>query len=163
MATSLAPAAVAFRAADDPSRIRRRQYPRLKETRSVLAQEELRIAVVDDSADMTEVMTTLLNANGYKARGAGDATTALGLIHHWLPHAVLLDIDMPGIDGVELARHIRANYGSTIMLVALSGFGASHPRVKTIATIVDHAMSKPCNFTALMATLDLLHAFRKRR
>lgn len=122
------------------------------------ANEEMRIVVVDDSADMTEVMTTLLNASGYTAREAGDATTALGLIQKWLPHCVLMDIDMPGIDGVELARHIRANYGRSMALIALSGWEPSHPKVKAIGEIVDHCLSKPCDFDLLMALLEPLRA-----
>jgi DNA-binding response OmpR family regulator len=119
----------------------------------LLAQEALRIVVVDDSADMTDVMTALLNAHGYTAREAGDATTALGLVQQWLPHVVLMDIDMPGIDGVELARHLRANYGRTLRLIALSGLDASNPKVKAISGIVDHCLCKPCNFAELMGLL----------
>lgn len=128
----------------------------------MLAQEELRIVVVDDSAEATELMTTLLNAHGYSAREAGDATTALGMIQHWLPHAVLLDIDMPGIDGVELARHIRANYGRTMTLIAISGWDAAHPKVKSISAIVDHCLSKPCEFSELTSLLQPLQSLRRK-
>ena len=127
----------------------------------MLARQELRVVVVDDSADTTEMMTALLNASGYAAREASDATTALGLIQQWLPHGVVLDIDMPGIDGVDLARHIRANYGHTMTLIALSGWGADHPRVKAIAGIVDHAMCKPCDFAELVGLLEPLRAIGK--
>lgn len=126
----------------------------------MLGQELLRVVVVDDSAETTEVMTALLNANGYVAKDASDATSALGLIQKWLPHCVLLDIDMPGIDGVELALHIRANYGRTMTLIALSGWDASHPRVREISGIVDHCLCKPCNLQQLVALLEPLRAWR---
>lgn len=128
----------------------------------MLVQEELRVVVVDDSADTTEVMTALLNANGFAAREASDAPAALGLIQQWLPHCVVLDIDMPGIDGVDLARHLRANYGDTLTLIAVSGWGADHPRVRAIAGIVDHSMCKPCDFAELMGLLEPLRPVRKR-
>ena len=116
--------------------------------------EKLRIVVVDDSADATEPLVALLTSDGYEAVAAGDATTALGLIQRGLPHCVVMDIDMPGIDGVELARHLRANYGHTMMLIALSGWDASHPRVQAIAGIVDHTLSKPCDYVRLLDWLD---------
>ncbi|MDP9043382.1 MAG: response regulator [Pseudomonadota bacterium] len=127
----------------------------------MLAQEEVRVIVVDDAVDTREATAAVLNASGYLTREAADSTTALGLIQQWLPHCVILDIDMPGIDGVELARHIRANYGGTVTLVALSGFDAFHPRVKTISGIVDHAMCKPCDFPELLGILEGLRPVRK--
>ena len=122
--------------------------------------EKLRIVVVDDNVDATEAMVELLNADGFETHAAGEATTALGLIQRHLPHCVILDIDMPGIDGVELARHLRANYGQSLMLIALSGWDARHASVREIADIVDHTLSKPCDYGRLFDWLDSMRTPR---
>ena len=66
-----------------------------------------RILIVDDEPDFLEVMRARLEANDYEVTTAANGEEALGYIKNSKPDAVLLDILMPGIDGLEVLRRIR--------------------------------------------------------
>ena len=67
------------------------------------------ILIVDDNSDNLEVLGTILGQEGYKVRPALSGEIALRAIEHSLPDLVLLDVRMPGIDGFETCRRLRAN------------------------------------------------------
>jgi CheY-like chemotaxis protein len=66
-----------------------------------------RVLVVDDEPGVVMVLTDLLVGEGYRVRQADNGHEALQLVAEWLPDAVVLDLTLPGIDGVEVARRIR--------------------------------------------------------
>jgi CheY-like chemotaxis protein len=88
----------------------------------------LRVLVVDDNADAAESLAILLNLWGHAARVACSGVEALSLAPNFRPQVVVVDISMPGMDGYEVARRLRADH-SGIVLVALSGLtSAEHQR-----------------------------------
>ena len=70
--------------------------------------EHQHILVVDDEPQITRVLRTALVAQGYEIRVANDGEMALEIMKDWSPHLIITDLSMPGVNGVELCRRIRA-------------------------------------------------------
>jgi CheY-like chemotaxis protein len=82
----------------------------------------LRVLVVDDCPETAASFCALLGVLGHEARAANDGPTALALAAEFRPDAALVDIVMPGMDGYELARRLRAVPGlKDALLIAVSG------------------------------------------
>lgn len=72
----------------------------------------------------------------------------------WQPTVALLDLGMPGMDGFEVARRLRANPATAdVKLVALTGWGQEHDRQRTKAVGFDHHLIKPVDKNVLQALL----------
>jgi anti-sigma regulatory factor (Ser/Thr protein kinase) len=83
-----------------------------------------RVLVVDDNRDIAESLGLLLTTLNAEVRVAHDGEKALQLCEDWSPTHVLMDLGMPGMDGYEAARRLRANYSErTLRRVAVSGWG----------------------------------------
>ncbi|RYY82821.1 MAG: response regulator [Comamonadaceae bacterium] len=116
-----------------------------------------RILVVDDNADAAESLSDLLQLLGYESRTAGEATAALEQIEAFRPQVALLDIGLPGIDGYELARRVRARpEGAGLKLVALTGYGQASDRARALEAGFDDHLVKPVSIDRLT---DLIARF----
>lgn len=115
--------------------------------------DEVRIVVVDDYADAAETLAALLELDGYQVRVACDGDAALTLIAEFEPHAVLLDINMPRMNGAVLARTLRERYGDDIVLIAVTGHGRGEPGVAETFDCVDHYLKKPVDTAELHKAL----------
>ena len=104
----------------------------------------LRVLVVDDNADSAESLAALLSMHGHETRVAHCGLSALTMVREFKPAVVFMDIGMPGMNGHETARRIRADDPScAVTLVALTGWGADADRIKTQAAGFDHHFTKP--------------------
>jgi two-component system CheB/CheR fusion protein len=125
-----------------------------------------RILVVDDNADSASSLAALLELSGNDVRTAGDGLEAVGLAEEFSPDVVLLDIGLPGIDGYEAARRIRAlPRGRMMLLVAVTGWGQSEDRRRSREAGFDHHMVKPLRASALetlLANFSAAHAAETR-
>lgn len=84
----------------------------------------LRVLVVDDWPDTTESMADLLRLWGHDVRTARNGREALGVAADYHPEVVLLDVCLPGMDGYEVARHLRDDLGQDqAFVVSMSGYG----------------------------------------
>ena len=101
------------------------------------------ILIVDDVPDAAESLAMLLEIDGYSVRMAFSAQDALDAIETSTPLCILLDISMPGMDGLDLARHLRAKFGDDVILVAVTGSSTLDPRVNEAFALVDHHFLKP--------------------
>ena len=79
-----------------------------------------RILVVDDEADLRATLAEHLAAQGYTVREAADAVAALSSVRHERPDLVLLDVGLPGMNGLEVLRRIR-QHDQTIGVIMLTG------------------------------------------
>src|SRR4051794_37613963 len=68
-----------------------------------------RIAVVEDSETLAEAVGARLRAEGYEVRLAADGPSAVELCREWLPDLVVLDVMLPGFDGLEVCRRLQAD------------------------------------------------------
>jgi DNA-binding response OmpR family regulator len=115
--------------------------------------DDVRVVVVDDSTDAAEALALILELNGYVVRTALDGHLALAVIEKFNPHCVLLDIDMPGLDGLQLSKTLRERYRDDIVLIAVTGWSVDDARVKEAFTVVDHYLHKPMDPAELQKLL----------
>lgn len=103
-----------------------------------------RILVVDDNKDAATSLSFLLRLQGHEVRLAYDGATSLETAKEFHPHMIFLDLGMPGMDGYEVARRIRATPElRDIVLTALTGWGQKEDRQRTAAAGFDHHLVKP--------------------
>src|SRR5262249_38713559 len=91
----------------------------------------LRVLVVDDIEDNRESLGLLVQSWGHEVRLAHDGPSALEAFVSFRPHAVLLDIGLPGLDGWQVAQQIRQHDGGAPLLVAATGYGQEGGRVRS--------------------------------
>jgi CheY-like chemotaxis protein len=112
--------------------------------------ERRRILVVDDNVDSASSLATLLELSGHETHTVHDGLSAVDQALGFAPDVVLLDIGLPGIDGYEAARRIRAQAASrSMMLVAVTGWGQEEDRRRSREAGFDHHMVKPLRAAAL--------------
>jgi PAS domain S-box-containing protein len=116
-----------------------------------------RILVVDDNKDSADSLALLLTLVGNQVRTAQDGETALKVAAECLPEVILLDIGLPGLDGYQVARRLRAQseFGGTV-LVAMTGYGTEGDRRRSEESGFYAHMVKPVEFSALQELLRTL-------
>lgn len=128
--------------------------------RSRLAAEESeparrRILVVDDNQDSAESLALLLEIYGHEVRTAFAGPAALETASTFRPDVVLLDIGLPGMDGYEVARRLRAEH-DRCRLIALTGYGRDDDRERSREAGFDHHLVKPVDLNELARVLGPL-------
>jgi len=102
------------------------------------------ILVVDDNAINVDLVSFVLDLGGFVVRSAADGPAAMALIEHQRPDLILMDIQMPGIDGVQLTRQLKADPRTQqIVIVAFTAYAMKDDRAKLLATGFDDYLSKP--------------------
>jgi two-component system CheB/CheR fusion protein len=112
-----------------------------------------RILIVDDNADAAQALALALGA-GHELRLAADGPSALKAAAEFQPDVVLLDIGLPGMDGYEVGRRLRAQAGSEgMVLVALTGYGQEQDRRRSRDAGFEHHLVKPVAPDAILAVV----------
>jgi CheY-like chemotaxis protein len=111
-----------------------------------------RVVVADDNPAMTLALSILLKRAGWQVIAAHDGPAALAAIRVNRPAVALIDIGLPGLDGVEVARCVRADQ-LACRLVAISGFGAPRDREASRQAGFDAHLVKPIHPDELLAAL----------
>ena len=118
------------------------------------------VLVVDDNADHAASLSELLTVFGYATRMALGGQEALESAAELPPDVVLLDLMMPGMDGHELARRLKAQSPTRRpFLVALSAFGSEEDRARSAAAGIDLHLVKPAEPAVLFGLMERLRAF----
>ncbi|CAJ0863082.1 two-component system, sensor histidine kinase [freshwater sediment metagenome] len=105
-----------------------------------------RVLVIDDNRDAAVSMSMLLETLGASARVASDGESGVAAFEHFHPGLVFLDLGMPGIDGFETARRLRATpEGRAATIVALTGWGGEATRARTREAGFDLHLTKPAS------------------
>jgi PAS domain S-box-containing protein len=113
-----------------------------------------RILVVDDNADTAEMLRLSLEIDGHQVATAHAGPAALETAARFRPEFVLLDLGMPGIDGYEVARRMKANPDlAGAVLVALTGYGQDEDRERTLAAGFHLHLVKPVDMDELKRVL----------
>jgi len=122
----------------------------------------LRVLCVDDNRDSADMLGVLLEIAGFIPRVCYSGDEALILLSDFNPDACILDIQMPGMGGLELASRIRVWAGNrSICLVALTGIHDDLARVRSTNAGFDLHLTKPADpdqLATLLADIVLLHA-----
>lgn len=113
-----------------------------------------RILVVDDNVDGAESLATLLDYSGHETRVCHSGPDALAAAREFAPEVALLDIGLPGLDGYEVARRLRADPATAgIVLVALTGWGSDDDKRKSKDAGFDFHLTKPAGVKAVQDVL----------
>jgi two-component system, OmpR family, response regulator MprA len=114
-----------------------------------------RVLVVDDDALVRRMLTRSLTAEGFEVEGATDGGAALAAVERSVPDLVILDVTMPGVDGLAVCRRLRAKgmSGSILMLTARD---AVADRVAGLEAGADDYLVKPFAMEELVARLHAL-------
>lgn len=116
------------------------------------------VLIVDDNRDAAETLGLLLETLGYVCRIEHDGLAAIEAVKASRPDVVLLDIGLPGIDGHEVARRLRADLIDPPALIAITGYGQPSDRDTSFeAGFVAH-LTKPVDIERLTAALDQIYA-----
>ena len=111
------------------------------------------ILVVEDNTDARESLCLALELRGHRVLPAADGPAALEVMERERPRVAVLDIGLPGMDGYELARRMRAALGDAIVLVALTGYGAARDGDEAVKAGFDRHLIKPIDVEALLRVL----------
>jgi DNA-binding response OmpR family regulator len=109
------------------------------ENRDALAQR--RVLVVDDEANIREVLCQYLAAEGFLTSQAGDGDEALHQVLRTSPDMIILDLMLPGLDGLEVCRRVRAT--SAIPILMLTALGEEPDKVTGFSVGADDYVTKP--------------------
>lgn len=112
-----------------------------------------RVLVVDDSRDAADCMTLLLQMEGHEVQTAYDGLEAVELAGSFTPHAVILDIDLPKLNGYDAAHRIRARLGDAVVIIALTGWDPNRGRVRPTDADFDYHLTKPVELDVLTKLL----------
>ena len=113
-----------------------------------------RILVVDDDPALRELLTTYLAANGFAVEAVGDGTAMRAALAGGLPDAIVLDLMLPGEDGLALTRAVRTQ--SNVPILMLSARGEEVDRVIGLEVGADDYLAKPFGPRELLARLRAL-------
>jgi len=80
-----------------------------------------RVLLIDDDSRLGEILRMRLEDEGFEVQYASDAQAGLRLAYEWHPHAVLVDIVMPGLDGFETCRRLRDMTEAGILIISVKG------------------------------------------
>ncbi len=130
--------------------------PRRSDTRRDTTKTQgMRLLIVDDNRDAALMLAEAMDSFGYEARVASDGPSALETAARFIPHAVLLDLGLPVMDGYEVADRLRAA-GVSVPLIAVTGYGQETDRARSeTAGFVAHFV-KPVDLDQLKQSLERL-------
>ncbi len=115
------------------------------------------ILVVDDNPANTKLLAFVLSNHGYVVRTAADAVETMNVLTTFMPRLVLMDIQLPGVDGLELTRRLKGNPSTRdVIVVALTAYAMKGDEERARAAGCDAYVTKPINtrtLPGLIATL----------
>jgi PAS domain S-box-containing protein len=121
----------------------------------------LRVLVIDDEEDARELLTIALTQSGAEVRVAATVRTALDILGQWKPNVLVSDIGMPGEDGYDLIRTVRAlesESGGTIPALALTGYASAEDAARARVAGYETHMAKPVSPSELVVAVASLVA-----
>jgi len=131
------------------------------------------VLLVEDNADARASLAVALELRGYHVLQSGDGTSALDALRKTRPPVAVFDVALPDIDGYELARCTRAEFGQEIMLIALTGYGTERDAAEAMRAGFDRHLTKPVDVKELVQVIELgsrsraaateIAQFRRRR
>ena len=113
------------------------------------------VLLVDDYPDTLEMWTLYLRAHGYSVSTADNGIDALAMAREQHPNLVILDLDLPGISGYEVARRLRGGQDTaSIPLIAATGYSATQQLDEAKGAGFDKILVKPCDPESLIKAIE---------
>ncbi|MFL6656388.1 MAG: response regulator [Sulfurifustis sp.] len=113
-----------------------------------------RVLAVEDDPDVIESFRVLLELIGNDVRAVPDGPSALDAAREFHPNIAFVDVDLPGMNGYEVAERLRREYGRQIRLFALTGFGQPADRERALKAGFDLHLVKPIDLGFLQKLLN---------
>src|SRR5918998_1738303 len=113
-----------------------------------------RVLIVEDDAEIADVLRRSLRIEGYDVKVSGDGTEALGEADLFEPDAVVLDLGLPGMDGIEVSKRLRE--GGDVPILMLTARDSLDDRVEGLDSGADDYLVKPFEREELLARLRAL-------
>ena len=114
-----------------------------------------RVLVVDDEKSISELITTSLRFVGFEVRTAATGAEALRIAEEFKPHALILDVMLPDLDGFEVCRQLRAS-GQDVGVLFLTARDSTEDTIKGLTLGGDDYVTKPFSLEVLVARLRAL-------
>ncbi|HEY6908576.1 MAG TPA: response regulator [Myxococcales bacterium] len=134
-----------------PASSRESERPPPARAPKAVSRQPRRVLVVDDDADSTEMLARALQAVGHEVRQEHDGASALVAAAQFQPDVVLLDLGLPGMGGLEVARRLRELPElSSVRIVALTGRGEPRERSRTAAAGIEAHLVKPVDLDTII-------------
>jgi CheY-like chemotaxis protein len=117
-----------------------------------------RVLIVEDNDDARRMLRHLLEQTGHEVHEAADGLAGLDQVLALEPDAAVIDIGLPGLDGYEVARRVRAAGRADVLLIAVTGYGQSGDRQRSSEAGFDAHLTKPVDpltLESLLANLPL--------
>ena len=114
--------------------------------------ERVRVLVVDDEPSIVDVVSMALRHHGYGVEAADNGRDALDRVRRWRPHAMVLDVMLPDMDGFEVARRLSAEHAA-VPILFLSARDTTADKVRGLTTGGDDYVTKPFSLEELIARL----------
>jgi DNA-binding NtrC family response regulator len=114
---------------------------------------QTKVLVVDDEAEFASALTERLNLRNYDTKTASNALEALSSIHQDRPDVVLLDLRIPGMDGIEILRAIK-QYDQSIEVIMLTGHGDKESVEEGMKGGIFEYIMKPIDIGELTSKID---------
>jgi PAS domain S-box-containing protein len=108
-----------------------------------------RILVADDNLDSATTLGALLRRGGHQVQSVPDGFAVLESVPVFRPDVVILDIGMPGMNGYDVARRIRADYGASLLILAITGWGQERDKRLAREAGINHHLTKPVTIEAV--------------
>lgn len=112
------------------------------------------VLIVDDVPDITHTMSILLRLRGHRTAEATTGTDAIRLLSSDVFDAFLLDITLPDMSGIEIARVIRARFGQRPRILAVTGWGNREMRIRCLGAGFDYHLTKPADGRRIIALIE---------
>ena len=108
------------------------------------------VLIVDDNPQNLKLAKVILAAEGYEVKTAIDAEDALRILESFTPRLILMDLQLPRMDGLELTRRLKADPARrNVIIIALTAYAMKGDERKAFAAGCDDYMSKPIDIHAL--------------
>lgn len=115
------------------------------------------ILIVDDNPQNLKLARVLLRGEGYRVETAVDAEEALRVLQTFTPRLILMDLQLPGMDGLELTRRLKADPSRRhILVVALTAYAMKGDEERARAAGCDDYVAKPIDTQGLVARVERL-------
>ena len=113
------------------------------------------ILIVDDNASNTKLLAFLLTSKGYQVRTAASAPEALAVLEEFQPALILMDIQLPGMDGLTLTRQLKADpRTSGILVIAATAYAMKGDAERARAAGCDGYITKPIDTRRLPQEIE---------
>ena len=113
------------------------------------------ILIVDDNPSNTKLLAFLLTSKGYEIRTAASADEAIAVIAQWRPRLILMDIQLPGMDGLTLTRQLKADPATRdIAIIAATAYAMKGDEERAMAAGCNGYLTKPIDTRRLPLDLE---------